>query len=669
MKAAFRLWRRSAALGRPVTRWCRRHPLHGWVALAALLGVLFVHHHVVVSARQAATYEYLTCKTALNADTLLYAGFTSGVLRSPGFPSDPGLFEHRGQRTIAFMTFTLPVWFMAVHGLLAGGDLDLAYRICAFSGIFLAALVLYPLLRATAVSWWHAAFLLFVVFLFSAYLRPYALTHPDAVAAWIRRLGVSGTFFNDFQQPHNIQVTFLFYALFVTSLWWLLAKPQEPRRIVLAAIGLAGAGYSYLYYIPQAAMIVVLIGIVLVVSGRRGALGSLALACALAAVGLIPLLVEAWQHLQSPLSADYAARFGSGLDPPTLAGVPALLVASGLYVGAKILTRSWTDGAMLIAANAVGVAIVVTAAALLSIDVQTGHLLARSFYPMCGLLLADLAYTAWLAIPGAVACLRRRWREFTCRASPWRPGLDVAAAAVMVGLVGFHLHSIEAQASNVTGYATLEPDTAALLEWVRRHAEDDDVFLTSDGELIRLLPARAGVWVFLTVGTTSVAGHDELVDRLAWGYRLLGIDEAELERRLGSPPGARTAFAIDIMNRWTLDYDRYNDVEWCYLHFGRTFWHSPHRLPQNLGPDEDGPRAEILAGTLSEYIPLEDRREIVGRLRECGQLPVTDCPYRVTYVLSSPYDRRGALDRDGMALEWLTKIETFGRYDVLRVTR
>lgn len=239
----------------------------------------------------------------------------------------------------------------------------------------------------------------------------------------------------------------------------------------------------------------------------------------------------------------------------------------------------------------------------------------------------------------------------------------------MVGLVGFHLHSIEAQASNVTGYATLEPDTAALLEWVRRHAEDDDVFLTSDGELIRLLPARAGVWVFLTVGTTSVAGHDELVDRLAWGYRLLGIDEAELERRLGSPPGARTAFAIDIMNRWTLDYDRYNDVEWCYLHFGRTFWHSPHRLPQNLGPDEDGPRAEILAGTLSEYIPLEDRREIVGRLRECGQLPVTDCPYRVTYVLSSPYDRRGALDRDGMALEWLTKIETFGRYDVLRVTR
>src|SRR5207249_931355 len=96
------------------------------------------------------------------------------------------------------------------------------------------------------------------------------------------------------------------------------------------------------------------------------------------------------------------------------------------------------------------------------------------------------------------------------------------------------------------------PDIDVLL-WVRSHLPLDSVIGSNDGNLLMLIPAIAGTWTFVPMGTRSMASNAEILTRYLLLCRLEGRTwqetETDLRLDLGFRVNASSLGYILVMQR------------------------------------------------------------------------------------------------------------------------
>lgn len=633
-----------------------------WFLISFCLGSLFFYQHVVFHLEQDADYRYLTVKTTFNTDTVVYAGLTRSILKKIGFPSETGLYEHRGETNFAFMTYTLPCWFTALLTLSANSNIDIGYQLSAFFSIFLSALLLYPFLYRLASNRTEIAiFFLVTIYCFSTFLRPELLLQPNLIISWIRKSLSAPYFFNNFMYASNIQISFLFYVCFLTSLFWLIESKEKGYLLLLyAGVALASLFYTYFYYIHQGILIYFLLTLYFAIKKDWQHLRYLLGAGLLAIMLISPIIFDIIKTVDTQLMSDMKLRFGmtDSADYTNIAGSITVFLVS--YVLLKIGSRSWNNATMILVANLTAVAVILYAGKWANLDIQTGHFLGRAFYPIMGLAIADFLYSSFFIPSILYSAINSKWANWSITNTVTQKVAAIILLSLAVWMFSLQARTVIKYCDTTIGYNLLEHDTEKLLNWISANHHENDVFLTLDSELIRLIPVWTGSWLFIASGNTSVAHNDELLERLTWASYLLGISEEDFSKHLDRSFSWWRLSQEMVLGNW-LNLDFYPEALWTYTFFGRSFRVETLRKAGQLSlEDEELVKSRELR-QIDDYFPLKTRAKLLSKYRDIKGKELIFCPYKITYVILSNIHEKEIFEANSINQQF-DFIVNIGRY-------
>jgi hypothetical protein len=573
------------------------------------------------------------------------------------------LYEHRGETLLPFLTYTFPCFLSAAINYVVGGDVDLGYQIGSFIGIFLIVFCLYYFLQDLSGNILCKIFIVFFMLFFSFL----SLRDPTLLPLIIKALPGRPHPVNDFFRQHNIQYSFVFYAWMLSAFCMLLKRPQSVMRAIILGISLSVSVYTYYYYGLQAAAMMILLYAYTLCLRDWPSFKALFLAGVVALIFLIPFFYGAYDFVNSGIFSDYLQRLAVNRQGDFFEKGLMIIAVSILYLIAskKISPQEGHWARTLLSFNALAVGLMIVLFSLFQINVQTCHLISRAFYPVMGLLIADFLAIVIKAISKGIGAIFPNQKAASI-VSYVANGFFVT---VSILLVFFHVYLLHNLVQKNNGYYTLDKGLVKVIEWVKENRVYSDVFLTSDPEIIHLLPAYTKAWTFLTVANTTVARNKELMDRIAWGYAMLGITEDELAERMDRLKHSKRNFDRAKWKKISLDYDEFGYAYWGYTHFGRTFESRNMGLAKLITPQDGEIGQKVIKNKISEYIPIQIRNKLSSLLRKYQASDLSECPYRVTHIISTPFDRMGGSSLEkGLFQNRLKFLLDFHGYRIYKIT-